>query len=217
MNRWIRRKCNSHGYGVQSPGDFYFVQHVLRETSPYYAYAELDQAGKVFSRALPHYPSRVNRLLFRLSNHVHPRTIIEVGTGSGLSAYTLSLGCSGARCITIGPCECPAQLAHSPRIDYRSGDEMATFDTILSTLGKVDLLHIGHTAHYREVLEKALPYVGDHTLIIIGGIRDDKAKHAWWQALMDSHTGIAYDVKEVGLLFFNTSRHKNTYWVKLKD
>lgn len=38
MNKWIRRRRNTLGYGVQSPSDFYFVQHVLREQSSYYAY-----------------------------------------------------------------------------------------------------------------------------------------------------------------------------------
>ena len=39
-NKWIRRKRNSLGFGVQSANDFYFVQHVLREQLPYYANPE---------------------------------------------------------------------------------------------------------------------------------------------------------------------------------
>ena len=65
MNKWIRRKRNSHGYGVQSPSDFYFVQHVLREEMPYYGYSELQQAEGEFSTSLPRYSMSINRLLFR--------------------------------------------------------------------------------------------------------------------------------------------------------
>ena len=90
-NKWIRRKRNSLGFGVQSPSDFYFVQHVLREQLPYYAYAEIHRMAKQNSTEGADYPEEIIRLLFRLTNHIHPQTIIEVGTGSGLSACAIAM------------------------------------------------------------------------------------------------------------------------------
>ena len=39
---------------------------------------------------LPHYREKTDRLLFRLVNHLQPRNMLEVGTGSGLSARYMS-------------------------------------------------------------------------------------------------------------------------------
>ena len=83
-NKWIRRKRNSLGFGVQSANDFYFVQHVMREQLPYYAYAEIHRLMQLCPTEHADYPEENIRLLFRLANFIHPRTIIEVGTGSGM-------------------------------------------------------------------------------------------------------------------------------------
>ena len=88
----------------------------------------------------------------------------------------------------------------------------------LQEFGTIDMLHIAHTTYYKEAINAALPYVSDRTLIVIEGIRTDKGKHEWWRNLLENRqTGITYDLGETGLLFFDRSRHKNTYWITLKD
>lgn len=52
---WLPRKWRSRGFGVQSPTDYEFLRHVLRERWPYYGYAG---AGPVA------------RLCLRLANRV---------------------------------------------------------------------------------------------------------------------------------------------------
>ncbi len=217
MNKWIRRRRNSLGFGVQSPNDFYFVQYVLREKSPYYAYVDMEQAIINLRDDLPHYSPQTNRLLFRLVNYVHPHTIVEVGTGAGLSAYVMTLACMKGHCITISSDERVEIPGNQSQIIVKNGDEMAIFEELLHTLGKIELLHIAHTDNYKTVVETAFPYAGDHTLFIIEGIRDSKEKQEWWESVSARHDSITYDVEDVGLLFFDRSRHKDTYWIKLRD
>lgn len=220
MNKWIRRKRNSWGYGVQSPSDFYFVRHVLREQSPYYAYATLKETTVTYGDLLPHYTDAVNRLLFRLANHVHPDTIIEVGAGT--STLAMSMACTSARCIAITPSEERAStmrelVANNPNIEIKNGDEMGLFSLLPKKYESIGLLHIAHTPHYREVVEAALPYTTDSTLFIIEGITDNRQKHEWWKSLQESpQTGISYDLGDIGLLFFDRTRHKGTYWINLR-
>ena len=222
MNKWIRRKRNSHGYGVQSPTDFYFVQHVLREEMPYYGYHELQQAEGEFSTSLPRYSMPINRLLFRLANYVHPRHLIEVGTGAGLATYAMAIAVPSGRCVTIDnshQCaeEVVSALARFTQVTVLNGDEMALLSQLLQQVEVVELLHVAHTPHYREVVEMALPRVGDDSLFIIEGIDADTDKRAWWKMLQESqHTGVSYDVDSVGLLFFDKARYKDRYWISLK-
>lgn len=222
MNKWIRRKRNSHGYGVQSPSDFFFVQHVLREEMPYYGYSELQQAEGEFSTSLPRYSMSINRLLFRLANHVHPRQVIEVGTGAGLATYAMAKAVPSGYCVTIDSShqhteEVVSALARFAQVSVLNGDEMALFSQLLHQVEEVELLHVAHTPHYREVIEMALPHVGDGSLFIIEGIDADADKRAWWETLQERlHAVVSYDVDSVGLLRFDKARYKNRYWISLK-
>ena len=226
MNKWIRRKRNSLGFGVQSPTDFYFVQHVLREVSPYYAYAELEKAEKNFRADLPHYPEKINKLLFRLANYIHPEVIVEVGTGSGLSAYAMSMARSLGKCVTINEyptiasiaTEVRSILSHLPQITVEYGDERKLFEQLLATIGTIELLHVAHTPHYKEVVALALQHISDKALIIIEDIYNDKEKRTWWKELCNNPlTGICYDMDCIGLLLIAPSRSKNTYWIDFKE
>jgi|GEM_PF-189799 len=225
IKEWIRRKRNSLGFGIQSPNDFYFVQHVLREDSPYYAYTELHKMQQQLPTDLPHLSEESYRLLFRLANHIYPHTIIEVGTGAGLSACAMTMAHPMGECITIDGA-IPARqlavrdrlLADFPQITVRNGDEMALLQQVLSTKNHIGLLHIAHTIHYKEATRLALPHITDNTLFVIQGIRDNEEKRIWWEALQEErHTGVSYDLGETGLMFFDRSRHKDMYWVNLRS
>lgn len=221
MNKWLRRIRNSLGYGVQSPSDFYFVQHVLREQSPYYSYTDLEEMSKKYSSRLPSYPDETNKLLFRLANYIQPDTILEVG--AGLSTFAMAKACPSARCIAITPSDACSEamrplLSEYPEVEVKNGDEMALFYDSVHQTGKIDILHIAHTEHYQEIVASALPYATDHALLIIEDIHANKEKHDWWEKLQENHpSGISYDLTHIGLLFFDRSRHKETYWINLKD
>ena len=219
-NKWIRRRLNAWGYGVQSPNDFYFVQHVLREKLPYYAYPILAELQQRFGNGLPHDSLAANRLLFRLANYVHPDSIIEVGAGTSIAA--MAMACPTARCmaITADPAHCHALqqlLAKHPKATVENSDEMAVFRQFLSGNNAIGILHIAATAHYQEIVEEALSHVSDRTLIIISGLQDSPDKQAWWKELQESpRTGVSYDLGTMGILFFDKARYKATYWIKLK-
>ena len=221
MNKWLKRKRNTLGYGVQSPNDFYFVRHVLREQSPYYGYAAIREIQKKYAPHVPCYPESIDRLLFRLANYTQPKTIVEVG--AGLSIFAMAEARPSAMCVAVtssSMCSKAIQplLSDYPQVEVKNSDEMAFFRDILRSLGTIGLLHIAHTAHYREIVDTALPYTTDRTLIIIEDIRAEKEKQDWWKSMQEnSSTGISYDLGSIGLLFFDRSRHKNTYWINLKD
>lgn len=222
MNKWIRRKRNSHGFGVQSPNDFYFVKHVLREDSPYYAYREMRKMTKALRADLPHCQEEVCRLLFRLVNYVHPEVILEVGTGSGNAACSMALARVFGRCITIDTSnahseEIASVCSRLPQIEFLKGDVLSLFKKTVQEEGKVEFLHVSHTSEYKEVVSCAIPFVGDKALFVIQGICDSAEKRTWWNELRESlHAVVCYDLGTIGLLYFDKTRYKTTYWVDLK-
>ena len=220
MNRWMWRRLNSLGYGVQSPNDFYFVQHVLREEAPYYAYTALEELSQHHGNEVPCYPLAVNKLLFRLANYVHPSLIVEVGAGASLVA--MAMACPTAQCVGITADHVRGGalqqlLATYPHVEVKNGDEKAAFGELLHAMGSIGILHIAHTVHYEEIMEAALPHMADRTLVIVEDIASSKEKQGWWEGLREKQeTGTCYDLGSVGLLFLDHARHKENYWINLR-
>ena len=89
-NNIYRRFRTKYGFGVHSPWAYEIIISLIREKSAYYAYEELAKYSKNSPYSLPGYDEQTNRLLFRIVNYFSPSSILEVGTGSGVSAAYLS-------------------------------------------------------------------------------------------------------------------------------
>lgn len=195
---WCRRIRYRRGYGVHSPSDFYLITSVIYECAPYYAYKDLERRG--FSAFLPHYRQKVNRLLFRLVNHLQPRTLIEVGVGNGSSVGYMRAACRTMTSATIKGRDLDKTL-------QQLADRLASMKTI-------DCLHIAHTPFYKEVFALALPYANSRSCFIIGGIHESREKREWWkQVTEDPATGVTFDLYDIGLVFFDKSRYKQHHIV----
>jgi hypothetical protein len=82
----------------------------------------------------------------------------------------------------------------------------------LQNFPSIDLLHIAHTPNYEAVFEEALSHVSSKSLFVVEGIYESEAKLAWWkQIVADRRTGVTFDLYEMGLVFFDTSRPKQHY------
>lgn len=195
---WCKRFRYRCGYGVHSPSDFFLITSVIYEKRAYYAYRMLRERG--FSTYLPHYRQKVNRLLFRLVNYFRPDSLIEVGIGNGSS---------------IAYMRAASYTMESYTLKGRDLDKtMHELAKRLEELGTIDCLHIAHTPFYKQVFEQALPYAATHSCFIIGGIYDSKEKNEWWMKVVkDKRTGIAFDLYDIGLIFFDRARYKQNYIV----
>ncbi len=65
----IRRIGKSAGFGIQSPTDFWFVNNIINESLPYYAYAELDKTAQDWQTR------KLGRLFLRMANWRQPLTM----------------------------------------------------------------------------------------------------------------------------------------------
>ena len=84
---WLLRVRHRKGYGVHSPSAYAFLRGVVYETAAYYAYAELDRLHPWWQRYMLSYSLTCRRLLFRLANYIHPRTICILGSVPIEKAY----------------------------------------------------------------------------------------------------------------------------------
>ena len=208
---WINRQRHNRGYGIQSPSSFFFVTQVLKERLPYYAYPALDAIAEE-----ENYSAKHLKELFRIANHHKPTNCIAIASPAAACAMTTARTSVKAFCITD---TMPGKKTNG-LLDYYGckvlkGDIINEFATVLNELKEIGVLYIGNIPQRAELLETALRYTNDNSLIVIEGIHSDDATKEWWQRVIDNpSTIITYDLYSYGLLYFNKERIKQHYTLK---
>lgn len=210
LYNWIRRFPHRCGYGVHSPSDFYLITFVIYESLPYYKYKTL-KAFRPLLYQYPHHREKVDRFFLRFANYLQLPSLLEVGTGSGLSACYLSAGNEKMRCVTINPSlpeDVLAVLSSIHSIENKGGGELELLAQYLDK-NKLDLVHIGYTSLYKEIWEMILPHVEAYTCVLVSHPYADGMKKQWWKSVIaDSRVTVSFDLYDVGILFFNPKRCK---------
>ena len=148
------RLRQSLGFGVHSPYIYALQTDVFRERRPYYAYRAIDRLSG------PRH-ARVNKLLFRLVNHLHPACIVEVGPDMGGSLQCMSM--ARAQTCLRSVRECAGQFS------------TAMLKQALPPGVPLDFLYVTHPCAYAEVYEAALPLAGPHSVFVFKGIHASRS------------------------------------------
>lgn len=189
----FRYRC---GYGVHSPFAFSLITDVIYEKMPYYAYdlLKVEQKKRITTQRWEKGIPRINRLLFRLVNKVQPATIIEVGQPSAASLYLQSA---------------------KPSAGYLFASDLS--ELFLDAGTPVDFLYLNdyrNPALLEEVFNICSRRTTPNSLFVVHGICHSKAmKNLWKQLQNDERVGITFDLYDVGLLFFDTTKIKQHYIV----
>lgn len=209
---WCKRFRKRCGYGVHSPSDFFFITFVIYEKLPFYAYSQLHHLRRLVAHMSGH-REKVDKLFFRLVNFLHPKTIIEFGTGSGMSTRYMSEANNDMRIYTFsdGGVETQVErlLTAKKNICYLGSAEKNEINYVLKSHDTPVLYHIAHTSAYKEMYEKILPSVSEGDCLVISYPYKDKSKKLWWQTVVkDDRTGVTFDLYDIGIVFFDKKRVK---------
>ena len=180
---WFLRLRHRCGYGVHSPFAFGFITDVVYERTPYYAYRELAGLHPWWVRWLGLYPLTCRRMLFRLANFVHPRTMLLLGNRPIERQY-LSAAVPSARWI-----KGEAAGDNAPDFIFVAHEQLAQTADFIGQM----------PANGAMVLE------GIH--------EDSEALRLWHSLQADSRTGITFDLYTYGIILFNTRLNKQHYIV----
>ncbi|MDO4511091.1 MAG: hypothetical protein Q4B68_04645 [Bacteroidales bacterium] len=106
---WSRHH-RSGGFGIHSPFAFYFVQRVLGEKCPYYAYAHIellrirlkDQAGRRW-RGQHIISLKMAKMLFRIANYFNPARMLIIGERHAVATASVMAVSSKSRVVLHAP------------------------------------------------------------------------------------------------------------------
>ena len=211
-NRWLTRQ----GFGVHSPWAYDLIENVINEHNPYYAYEDLYLFWEKAPQYMPQYPQSRDELLFRLVNRFNPKFILEVGTGAGVSTGYLASVSKRSRLVTVdfpNPAEKEVRrnLKKIPNIEYIAADVLETVQYILDSGTVPQFIHIAHTALWRQVADMILPYATPSTVIVVEDLGKKQKKEWWKEFIKDERVGVTFQMKKLGLLFFDRNMTKQHY------
>lgn len=214
------RFLTSKGFGVHSPWAYDLIEFVINEKLPYYAYDDLYAFWQKAPDWLPQYPQSRDELLFRLVNRFNPHSIVEIGTGAGVSTGYLASVNSRSQVVTIDEKhssnkDVSRNLKKLKNITYLTGDVLETLQDIIddanSQNSTIDFVHVAHTRNYREAVAMLIPAMGRDSVIVIEDL-GKKEKREWWKSIIeDPRIGVTFQLSKLGILFFDQTKTKQHY------
>ncbi|MEI6409330.1 MAG: class I SAM-dependent methyltransferase [Bacteroidota bacterium] len=192
-------------YQLHSPFVFELATAVLEDDRDYYAFRDVEllrkkmlasdvwidrvdfgaQEGrrremlrKVVANAAS--SPRQGKMLFRLANHLHPQTMLELGTSTGIGAMYLASGARNARFRTLEGCPQTAAVARNNaeilglhHVEVTDGPFEQTLLPALNDLKTVDLFYLDGNHRPEPTLryfEQCLPYAKPKAVFVFDDI-----------------------------------------------
>ena len=96
-------------------------------------------------------------------------------------------------------------------IEYIAADVLKAVQDIMDSGVIPQFIHIAHTALWKQVVDIILPYATPQTVIVIEDL-GKKQKKEWWNGIIkDKRVGVTFQMKKVGILFFDLKMNKQHY------
>jgi predicted O-methyltransferase YrrM len=242
-----------HGFGIHSPFAFDLVTNIIEDRFMYPEYKEMDSHRNELlhnkeiiddgtfgaeSKTHPNGPTKIaplvrrssvskknGELLFRLSRHFKPATMLELGTSIGLSSLYLSKGNPAGTLYTIEGNENKIRLAEKNHkswncnnIKYLNGKFDDVLPDLLEHLQVLDFVFFdgnhrkAPTLHYFGL---CLKLIDEKSVFIFDDIHWSREMEETWQAIKQyKEVIVTFDLFNMGLVFFGKGLQKQDYILK---
>ena len=166
--------------------------------------------------------SKYGRLLYNLVNHFQPSTILETGTGLGLSAANMALGNSHATVHTIDAISSLSNVAKQTlnnhnihNVVFHNGQLDEVLEKICKDIQPIDAAYLdaNHTydatLRYFNILQ---PYLTTKAFVVIDDIHWSKDMNRAWKKLCQHESvTLSLDFYRMGVLFLNPDLSRENF------
>lgn len=181
---FVRRFTHSRGFGIQSPSAYRFDRNVINDHYPYDAYADLKHAFPQQDRLT----MKLARLYFRIAHATQARQWTLCTHRNDVYRAYIEAGCH----TTI----------------FVDGDEVDEVDKVAAS----DVLVMAMEDDRWPMCEAFVSRAHEHSILIVEGIyASKKAKMRWKELVNDERTGVAFDLYDCGIVFFDHTKSKQVY------
>lgn len=181
---FMRRFTHSRGFGIQSPSAYRFDREVINDHYPYDAYADLKHAFPQQDRLT----LKLARLYFRIAHAAQARQWTLCTHQNDVYCAYVQAGCRTAILV--------------------DGDEESVLDKVAAS----DVLMMTMEDDRWPMCESFVSSAHERSMLIVEGIYTSKrAKMRWNELVNDERTGVAFDLYDCGIVFFDHTKSKQVY------
>jgi len=163
-------------------------------------------------------------LLFRLTRHFQPETMIELGTSLGIGSLYQSLGNTSGKLTTFEGCPNTAEIAREqfrianidPSVIEGNFDD--TLSPFLASIDKLDWVFIDGN-HQEEptirYFEQCLKKCHPNSVLLFDDIYWSKGMAAAWENIQaHKRVTVTLDLFQVGIVFLRTEQPKQHFTIR---
>lgn len=214
--RLIYKIRHRKGHGIHSPFVFNLVNNVIEEKRHYYCYSDIKAHLKRIDEPRLKI-DKVSLLCFRIANYMKPASILELGSGNGITTLFLSSYDSNCQCYCYESDINKIQIAKKLKKDFRRNITFLSKFEEISEIPSPDCIFINLRNLNNEDQNKISNYVlNDSTAnsIMIIGIRDNRQTLIFWEKIAQHADRTAkLDLFHNGIIFFNSQLSRYSYQI----
>jgi predicted O-methyltransferase YrrM len=170
--------------------------------------------------------ARHAQLLFRITNYLQPKSILEIGTSLGLATAAMALGYDKALITTVEGCPATAEIAQKQFNEFRLegiNSVLSEFDSYLATIPatevKFDMIYFDGNHSKKATIayfEKLLPTITNDSVWIFDDIHWSPDMEEAWNIIKEhSLVTVTIDVFQWGIVFFRREQPKEHFIIRL--
>lgn len=181
---FVRRFTHSRGFGIQSPSAYRFDREVINAHHPYDAYADLKQAFPQQDRLT----LKLARMYFRIAHAMQARQWALCTHRNDVYRAYVQAGCRMASLVDVD--------------EVGEVDKVAESDVLVTTMED----------DRWPMCEAFVSRAHERSILIVEGIyASKKAKMRWKELVNDERTGVAFNLYDCGIIFFDHTKSKQVY------
>jgi predicted O-methyltransferase YrrM len=245
INHFLTAK-NTKGFGVHSPSLFHFTKFVIYNKSSYYIFSSIEEirrklkkdkrilnvddfgTGIKKSKSIAEIASKsiksakYGQLLYRLTDYIKARNILEFGTSLGLTTSYLASSSSISRVVSLEGSKQIATIAienfgllNIKNIQIVTGNIDLTLSKVLNDFDQLDLVFIDANHKSTAVLnyfDECMVKTHKDSMIVVDDIYwSPDMETAWKKIKNNPQVTATIDLFQMGIVFFNPDLHKKHY------
>ena len=211
--RLLYKIRHHRGHGIHSPFVFSFITKVIEEKTQYNAYDDVRNYLSLFPE-LSFRENKTHRLLLKIVNYFNVKTILELGSGSGINTLYMTVTASDIECLSVELS--PVKYNTAQRL-YNEWNRniLQSKEQFPIIIEKKDCIFVdlkNYKSTHNELVEYLLSLIHKDSIIIIDGIRTNRKLQALWKMLVQQDDVIvSLDLFHIGILFFDKKYYKRNY------
>jgi len=237
---------NTLGFGVHSPYVFHFTKFVIYNRGSYYIFSAIEKMrlslkndkrilnfvdfgtgdksnisiAEITAKSMK--SAKYGQLLYRLSDYIQARKILELGTSLGLTTSYLAASSSISKVVSLEGSQQIADVAlenfkhlEIKNIKIIVGNIDQTLSNVLKEFDYLDLIFIDANHKYQALInyfEQGLTKINTDSIMVIDDIYWSSDMERAWKVIKENPLVMStIDLFELGIVFFNSDLNKKHY------